>query len=334
MKSMGGTKMKKFVITALAAGFLAGSVSAQDVTWRASSPYSPTSNSGPAFDAMKAEIEKISDGTMTIDLNLGGSLGFTAADHFDVVGAGVIEVAESLVGDLVGFDPLFGAAALPYIIDSDEDVPALMEAAMPVFQAIFEDSDQMLLGYGVFPAAGIFANAPMTSLSDFEGVKIRAYDSFSAQAVSDLGAHPVQLPWSEVVTALSSGLVDGMVTSTEGGRIASSWDLGVTDFTAINYSAPITLLHINRDAFEALTDNQKAAVLAGADVFTQTYWESGRAGIARDIYLLEENGITFHYEVDGEVKERMEETRDAASAAWVAENGEAAQSLLNAIQNK
>lgn len=328
---MGATGLA--VAAALSAPALSPAL-AQEVTWRATTIYPATSNSGPAFEAMKSALEEGTDGAMTMQLNPGGSLGFANEDNFEVVGDGVIEVAETLTGALVGVDPLFGAASLPFIIAEDAEAQPLMEAVTPTFEAIFEANDQILLGWGAFPAVGVFGKAPATSMDEFGGVKVRTYDAFSAEAMSDLGATPVQLPFSEVVTALSSGVVDAMLTSTEGGKVTSAWDLGITDFTALGYSTPITLLHASREAFDALTPEQQDAVRAAGEVFTRTHWESGRDSVAANIALLEENGITVHDTIDDAMRSQIEETRDRIAASWAEENGEDAAALLATVRGE
>ncbi|MEO1190892.1 MAG: TRAP transporter substrate-binding protein DctP [Pseudomonadota bacterium] len=304
---------------------------AQEVTWRATTIYPEASNSGAAFEAMAAKLAEASGGRMELQLNPGGALGFSNGDNFEIVGTGVIEVAETLTGALVGVNPLFGATSLPFLVSGDADTQAMMVAVTPTFDAIFEGSDQLMLGWGAFPAVGVFADRPIATTGDFANLKLRTFDSFSAEAMQTLGATPVQLPFSEAVTALSSGVVDGLLTSTEGGKVISIWDLGISDFTQIVYSTPVTVLHINRSAFEGLDADLQAAVLAAGDAFTQTHWNEGRERVAENLTLLSENGVAVHESVSAELQAAFEQIRSETAASWAQENGPDAAALLTTI---
>lgn len=323
--------MRNLSVTALVALMLAGHASAQDVSWRATSPYPPNSNSGAAFEALRDVLAEETDGAFTLALNPGSSLGFGNGDNFDIVRDGVVEVAETLSGALIGTDPRFGVISLPFIASDDAATDAMMEKVMSSFEAIFEENDQVLIGWGAFPAVGVFADRELTDPDMFAGVKLRTFDAFSADAVATLGGSPVQLPFGEVVSALSSGLVDGVLTSTEGGRSISALDLGITDFSDLRYSTPITLLHVSRSAWDDLSPKYRAALEKAGAEYTRVHVGQGRDSVAGNLKILQENGVSVHTAVSERMLELASEIRDTAAIEWAEENGEEASQLLESI---
>ena len=326
--------MKTGLIAGFAATILASSLAAQEVTWRVTSTYPSKSHVGASFSAMAEELSRLTDGGFVLELNLDGALGFKGGDNFEVVGDGVVEMAETGAPDLIGFEQVFGVVGLPFIAPTNDDIQRMMKIVRPEFAAAFERNDQMMIGWGTFPAVGIFGKHKMTSVEDFSGVKVRTYDSFSANAFSELGGAPVQLAWSDVVSSLSSGVIDAVLTSSFGGVAIKAWDLGITDYSDIGYSTPITLLHVSKDAFDDLSPEYQDALLKAAEVYTETNWNEALAAIKGFKAAFREHGITIHETADDELTARFAEISRKAAADWVKEAGPKGETLFNAIQGK
>ncbi len=322
------------LIGTVAATLTATTLSAQDVKWRVTSDYPSKSHVGASFTAMAEELSRLTDGGFTLELNLDGSLGFKAADNFEVVRDGVVEVAETGAAALIGYEQVFGVVGLPFVAPTNDDVQRMMAIVTPEFQAAFENHDQIMIGWGTFPAVGIFGKHKMTSVEDFAGVKIRTYDSFSANAFSEVGATPVQLAWSDVVPSLSSGVIDAVLTSSVGGATIKAWDLGITDFSDIGYSTPVTLLHVSRDAFDDLPEKYQDALIQAGKVYTETNWTAAQAAIETFKAAFRENGITIHETADDALKARFGEISRQSAAEWVKQAGPKGEALFNQIQNK
>jgi TRAP-type C4-dicarboxylate transport system substrate-binding protein len=182
-------RLKAFLITLIGAFVITSGVQASGVTWRATTAYQANSNSGIAFKAMADRLSELSSGTFTLEINSGGSLGFKNGDNFEVVGDGIVEVAETISGSLIGVDPIFGFLSLPFIKSSPEDVQKIMSISLAELSAIFESNEQKLIGWGSFPAVGVYAKHPAYDLKGLKGLKIRTYDAFGAKAFKELELH-------------------------------------------------------------------------------------------------------------------------------------------------
>lgn len=308
----------------------AGVASADSVSWRATSPYPATTNSGPAFEAMKADLAERTGGEFELVLHPGASLGFSGSENLGVVQDGIVEVAETLVGDLVGSQPLFGVLSLPFLTSEIDDIEVAMAALTPEFDALLAQHDQIMLGWGAFSSVGIFSADPVGSLEELSGQKLRVYDAFSASTATKIGASPVQLPFSEVVTAVSAGTIDGLFSSTTGGKVLSIWDMGISAYIAIEFSIPITILHVSKPAFDRLTADQQAALRAAGDLYTQTHWRGGVDGMAADLALFKDNGmaVVSKDDLDAASIEAMTEIGKVLQEEWVAKHGDMGRKLI------
>ena len=327
-------KLKTCFTALLAALVITSITQASDITWRATTAYQANSNSGIAFKAMAQQLSELSSGTFKLDINSGGSLGFKNGDNFEVVGDGIVEVAETLSGSLVGVDPIFGFLSLPFVTSSPKDVQKIISISFATFSKIFESNNQKLIGWGSFPVVGVYAKHPSYDLKGLKDLKIRTYDAFGAKAFRELGAAPVQLPWGDVVSSLSSGVISAVLTSSEGGVGTNIWDLGMTDFSCIGYSTPITFLHISKEAFENLSSAHKEAVLSAGKSFTKANWEAAQQRVATNLKTLSKNGIKIHENIDKELKTKIEQIALSFAAEWTKKVGPEGQALADKFFTK
>ena len=128
---------------------------AQEVTLNLSNEYAANSIHGVG-DARFAEVVKeLTGGQVQIVVHYGGALGYKSADHFDAVGEGALEIADTYGGALGGIDPLFLGSSLPFVVTTVEEAKVLYEVSEPTFKKIFEDANQILLYASPWPPSGI-----------------------------------------------------------------------------------------------------------------------------------------------------------------------------------
>ena len=102
------------------------------------------------------------------------------------------------------------------------------------------------------------AKAPLTSLADFDGLKIRSVQSdVLATGLRALGADPAPLPIGDVYGALRDGTVDAMEANL--GLVATFQYYEVADFITanVNFWPFPTALVINKDKFDSLSEEQQ-----------------------------------------------------------------------------
>ena len=89
-----------------------------------------------------------------------------------------------------------------------------------VFDAVREDEIRMIreqfgaevISYIYYPDQFIFSKAPLKTLDDFDGLKIRTHSTALGDLAAGLGAEGQFVAFSEVYTALERGVLDAGVT--------------------------------------------------------------------------------------------------------------------------
>jgi TRAP-type C4-dicarboxylate transport system substrate-binding protein len=121
----------------------------------------------------------------------------------------------------------------------------------------------------VFDAGALylFTRKPVESIADVKGQRIRypAGESWRL-ALQGLGAEPLALPFTEVVSALQTNLIDGLITDFTGG--VSYYSL--KDFTPYAVLVAVSIQPIaivaNTKWWNTLTEEQRAAIQEMFDI--------------------------------------------------------------------
>ena len=128
--------------------------------------------------------------------------------------AGAIDLARVNAASLAGFVPEFDVLVLPFLFRSTDHANRVLDG--PIGEEILGKLDAHgFVGLAFYDSgARSFYNAvrPIRAVEDLKGLRIRVQPSDLAIAmVKALGAVPVPLPYGQVATGLSTGLIDGLV---------------------------------------------------------------------------------------------------------------------------
>ena len=272
-------------------------------------------------------VSEKTDGALTIVVNSGGALGFEGQEILRVVGNKTLPLAEVLMGNVQGSESVFGLTSLPLLVENYAGARALYDAAKPAYEAALARHDTKLLYAVPWPPSGVFTQEEVTTPGGFDTLKVRTYDSNSAEVVEGLNAQGVAIPFSELFTALSTGLVNAVLTSSSTGVDATLWEV-TRHFARINYAFPLDMVVVNREMFEDLPEEVRRAVLDAAAEVEQTQWEASRKADEAAQAKLREGGIRMVDEVSSELERAMQEVAASLEENWLSETGEAGRNVL------
>lgn len=332
------TQMSRLVTTlsgsccALALVLGAGAAAAEPVKWDFSDEYGSRTEDMTYMAAQYciAEVEKIAGDDLDITYQGGGALGFKSADHFDAVGDGSVQAAISLLTQFSGVDPLFNLSSIPFVASSPDEAYKLWQIAKPEYAKVFEENGMILLWALPNAPSGIHAKMPITSVGALEGLRIRTYDKNGTDTLKAAGAAPLQIAWADLVPQLSTGGVDAVLTSADGGKGLSVWDYGVKDFTEINYAMALFVAHVNKDAFDALSPKAQAALMDTVDDCDAHSWQIMETARTAPYADMKAQGmtITVDDDVPPEVFKRLGDAADQIKQAWIAQVGPRGEAIL------
>jgi TRAP-type C4-dicarboxylate transport system substrate-binding protein len=233
-------------------------------------------------------VKEYSNGSVDITVHAGSSL--VKGNPLKAVKDGTVAMTDMFIPFTSGGGKVFGISALPFIATSYDDAFKLYQISKPAYEKTAKKWNQKLLYSVTWPASGFYSNKKLETLADFKGVKTRTYDKNSAQFVNDAGGNAVALPWGEVYSALRTGMVNSVITSSSSGKDGKFWEV-LTDFTKINYAYPLQAVTINLDYWNSLNSSQKDAMLKAAAEIEKTQWEAVKAEDKDALDTMAKNGM-------------------------------------------
>jgi len=330
MNKGASTAMTSFTKALLTAGVMflgAQAAGAQSNSWDLANEYEIGSIHGQAAETFAEKLEELSGGEIQIARHHGSSLGYKSVDQFDAVGDGALPLASSFVGPWGGIDPLFLLSSLPFLAPTFDDVWDLYQAAKPEYAKVLEDNNQILLFATPWPPSGLWANQLVTSMEELANLRIRTYDANGTITLRAAGAAPIQLSWADVVPQLTTGGLDGVLTSADGGVGASLWEQQ-SHFTEVNYASPLQMVHINRDEYDMLTDEQQDWLMEAAQAGEDFGWSKLRERVAENYEVMRSHGMTVIEEVDPEYLAALREAGSEAIEQWKSQVGERGAAIM------
>ncbi len=152
------------------------------------------------------------------------------------------------------------------------------------FKKVFEENNQILLYASPWPPSGNWAREAMDSSAALAGLNIRTYDKNGATALNEMGAAAVRLSWADLVPSISTGAIGAVLTFAEGGVSGSFWEHFDTFTEIYNFSIPLNFVHISKDTFDGLFEDQQAAVLEAAAEIRDQNWRQSRIVLPRPMH--------------------------------------------------
>lgn len=327
---------KQFLATCCALIVSCSVATAEPVKWDFSDEYGSklTDLTYLAAKNCIAEVEKIAGNDIKFSYQGGGVLGLKSADHFEAVSTGIVQSAITLLTQLSGVDPLFNLSSIPFVASSPDEAYLLWQAAKPEYEKVFNDNNMILLWALPNAPSGIHAREPITSTDVIDGLRIRTYDKNGTDTLKAAGAAPLQVAWSDLVPQLSTGGIDAVLTSAEGGKSLSVWDYGVNNFTEINYAMALFVAHVNKDAFNSLSENAQSAILDTVDTCEKYNWNLMEEARIEHYPSMIKSGmtITLDDDVPQEVFDRLQTAAETVKQSWLEQVGVRGESVLKAFE--
>ena len=164
------------------------------------------------MEAMKAKLEELSGGTMTLEIHGNGELGGGEAELVEKMATGTVDIIVSAPNFIatsgVKEADLFSIPFLYTSLDQWKHVVS-GEVGQIIAQKIDAAGMFHTLGYWSCGTRQYFGIKPITQAADLKGVKIRLHDSATVRAVwSALGANPTTLAYNELYSGLQNHVID------------------------------------------------------------------------------------------------------------------------------
>ncbi len=218
---------------------------------------------GAMATVFKSLVEAGTNGSVIVQTFPNGQLG-KDKDVLQQVKSGVIQSGIHSVGGFASAYPMIGVLDIPFAFPDISVTYAVFDG--PFGEKLAADIEKKtgmhVLGFG--DSGGFFqltnSKRPISSPEDMKGLKIRTMGLDTHKAIiSALGGQPAAIAWSEVYTALQTGVADGQMNPIP--IIAFAKFQEVQEYLTLSghLFAPYVWV-VNKDFWDSLTDDEKRVI--------------------------------------------------------------------------
>jgi len=325
--------MKTTLALLASAAVLATTATAQAAeSMRCSHQLPPAHHIAKVIDRWAAEVEKLSDGEIDVQVFGADSL-VKANDNILAVAKGDIECAFSLNFQWGKTLPLMNVTVGPYTMSSIEAWKKWpnSEAAAFLEEKLEEKGVKNVVwmfqtNTSVFTSKGKALITPQ----DFQGLKMRGIGPAFDRGLNAMGATTVSMPGSEVYQALATGVVDAAITD-----VAAAWSrkyYEVQDhMTVVPVLAAYLHGYVNPDWYGGLSDKSKAALKQAGEEASGWAIEASQEAAAAAPQQLADKGVVVHIATPAENAAFKAAMQPAFNEGFAAETGEEGKKLLELV---
>ena len=262
----------------------------------------PTDIPGQMADNLAKLVKEKSNGRLIIEVYPSSQVG-TQAELPEMVQTGSIAMSHCTQSVLGNWYPEFSALDTPYLYDNVEQLLKVNAMDSPLITRL---NDELINASGVRLLYNYYAgarqltcNKAVYSPDDLKGVKIRAIaQPMYVCAVEGMGAVATPLDWSEVITSLGTGLIDGQENPADVLYANSMWE--VQDYVMKTSHFLFTgAVIINDEIFNSLPEDLQQILL---DCCYEIQQSTSQSFVEKEEDLLNkcaEKGMTIITEEDG-----------------------------------
>ncbi len=206
---------------------------------------------------------------------------------------GLIQVTAATLGPVSSYDPKVELLELPFLYKNTAHLDAVIDG--PIGRKLLDGLEKSgFKGLGFFDdGINNITNSkhPIHSARDFHGLQMRTIPGQIRSAVmKSLGANPVPVPYSELYTALQTGVVDGQSNP--------NWVISARSLWEVQKYVSVTqhiwggaALVMNLNLFNSLSPAEQKKVLAAGKKACQYGRKVGRAADANYLKVAIKHGM-------------------------------------------
>ncbi|MEM7641934.1 MAG: TRAP transporter substrate-binding protein [Pseudomonadota bacterium] len=309
--------MNALKLTGAVAGatLLATTAMAQTTTLRIQTHYAPETESGRLAQEFFDKVQTMSNGEITIEPFFSSSV-VKSVETFDAAATGILDCDMTGGGYQTGKNPAFqfvgdimGGYDTPYQQLSWLYYGGGLDAA----QELYNSYDMQLIGWWVYGQESFASTRPIAGIEDLKDWKFRSPPGMETKIFEKLGATPVVMDFTEIFTALETGIIDGADAS----GLANNVGLGLYDIAGFAnfpgfHSMPSDHLACNKAVWDAMPEHHRVIMSTAMESLalqTALTFEKKNAEAAAQ---LRDQGVTLsQWSADD-----LQEFRAAAQATW------------------
>jgi TRAP-type C4-dicarboxylate transport system substrate-binding protein len=217
-------------------------------------------------------LPKLSGIPLAVNYNPMDVVGVQAADALRLLRSGTFDVMSVQIGMASRDDPFFEGLDLIGVSTNMSDLRKAVDAYREVFDKRLQQRFRAkVLTLWPFGPQVFFCNAPIKTVDDLKGLKVRSFTPSMAALIQSFGATPVSLQFSEVYPALQRGVANCGVTSPTSGN-SGKWPEVTTHFLPLSVSGSVQGHFVNLEYWNKFTPAQQATLTAQFKKMEDELW--------------------------------------------------------------
>lgn len=243
-------------------------------------------------EIFKPMVEKNSNGTLKVEIYGDSKLG-SETEYLSVLRSGSIQMAVN--GAMMSSEvPQVSVIGLPFLFENLEEAKRVL--ASPVARETTPDFEDKLglhvLGFGGSGFRVFTSNSPLHTLGDFQGLKLRVSEGYeiATKTGQALGANVTPLPFSELFTAIESGVItaqENPLATIIAGKIYEVQDYALLTRHILAHD----ILCMNNEFWNSLSAEEQAVVQEAVDASLENIWGLLMEAEQKNVRFLQEQGL-------------------------------------------
>ena len=293
--------------------------------WDMPTAYAPGNFHSQTAMMFADAVGRATNGELEIVVHAGGSL-FGGGEIKRAVQTGQAPIGERLMSALANEDPLFGIDAVPFLASSYADAWQLYQASKPAVTQLLAGQNLVFLYATPWPPQGLYANKPIDSVADMQGMRFRAYNPATSRLAQLMGATPTQIETAELSQALATGVANSLITSGATGVDRKVWE-HLSHFYDLQAWLPKNMVFVNKRSWDRLDASTRAVVLGAAAMAESIGWARSEELASQYLVTLRENGMAVQPGNQALLR-GVNEIGRTMTDEWLAEAGDVGRRIL------
>ena len=206
--------------------------------------------------------------------------------------------------DVVNY-PALGVFGLPYLYTSFAGLKAAgLNVVKDECERLFEENGIGLKAFEPFSGGlrGVWTiDKPVEHPEDLKNMKIRVPEiKLFVDTVAAMGANPTTIAWTEVYTALSQGVVEGLEIDPDTGYKNNLCEV-TKYFVDTNHLGSLNIICANLDAWNALPKEYQDIFEAAVTEAASMQYDVREANVAQSLKAMEEAGMVINHMTPEEI---------------------------------
>lgn len=308
-------KLKTALMTAAAAAVVAGPALSQELTLRMQTHYATEHPTGQMLATFIDDVQTMSGGEIAIEMFYSSSVVATV-ETFDAAINGILDCDATGGAYQTGKNPAFqfvgdimGGYDTPY----QQLSWLLIGGGLEDAQALYNQYGMQLVGWWVVGQEAMSSTKPIRNADDFKDWKFRSPPGMETKIFEKLGASPIVMDFTEIFTALETGIIDGADASI----LANNKSMGLYDIAKHAtypgfHSMPSDHLACNKTVWDGMPEHHRRIMEVAMEKLALRQAISGDVANAQAANELRAQGVSIY---DWSAEDRAK-FKAAAQATW------------------